>query len=59
MSLISGRPEIPESQSERSSVTLAEKRLKDELKNDLHLRKLWRKIEKISRVSACPILLDT
>jgi hypothetical protein len=30
----------------RSSVTLAEKRLKEELKNDLTLRKLWRKIEK-------------
>ena len=30
----------------RSSVTLAEKRLKEELKNDLNLRKLWRQIEK-------------
>ena len=36
----------------RSSVTLAEKRLKDELENELNLRKLWKKIEKIRHVSA-------
>jgi len=36
----------------RSSVTLAEKRLKNELKNDINLQKLWRKIEKIHHVSA-------